>query len=132
MSKHQEDIQKVKGDLMKKYEEHLDEIFANGTYDLTFDQREKLISKKLEKETTEIMERHIEKDPKGVSKEPAETWLCMCQTEAVLCRDPEGNPVIYERHIQTKSGPVLVKEYGYYCTKDRKIFFPSQKDTSAL
>ncbi len=91
MSKHAENVKNVKADLMKAYEKYLDEIFANGTYELTFDQREKLISKKFKKETTQIMEQHIEKDPKGISKEPAETCLCKCGVEAVLCRDPEGN-----------------------------------------
>lgn len=40
--------------------------------------------------------------------------------EALLCRDEEGNIKIFKRKIKIKSGPVIVGEHGYYCTKCRK------------
>jgi len=132
MDKKDMDIQKTKDDLMEAYKKHLDEIFSDENFKLTFDQRERLIDEKLKKETTEIIEKHIEKDPKGVSHSPAETCLCPCGTEAVLCKDSEGDPIVYERQLKTKNGPVTVKEYGYYCSTDRKFFFLTEKHCSSL
>lgn len=124
-------IKETKEELMETYRKHLDDIFEKGTFNLTFDEREQLISGKFKKETTRVLEKHIEKDPQGVSKnkEPEETTLCHCGTEATLCRDENGNLKVSEREIKTKSGPVKIKEYGYYCSKERKVFFPSPKNT---
>ncbi len=128
MQNENNEIEKVKEELREAYNKHLDEIFAAKTFNLSFDEREKLIYEKLKKETNKIVEKHIDKDPEGSSRTPPETYMCPCGTEAPLCRDTRGNPKIFEREIKTKSGPVKIREYGYYCTKDRKIFFPSPKN----
>lgn len=126
------DAEETINELVDAYREHLREIFAKDTFELSFDEREKLIDGKVQKERNRIIEEHIEKDPEGISKNnnnPDETSLCACKTEGILCRDKEGKVKIFKRTIQTKRGPVKIKEYGYYCTKCRKIFFPSPKDT---
>lgn len=122
----------VKAELLKSYEYHLDEIFAAETFNLTFDEREHLIDRKLKSEGCKVIERHIKEDPDGSAKNkdhPEETSLCSCGTEAILSRDKEGHPRLFKRKIQTKNGLVTTEEYGYYCSKERKIFFPSQKKT---
>lgn len=124
-------LEQTKKDLLNDYSKHLDEIFAKGTYDMSFDERETMISGKLAKEIASVMEKHLEEDPQSVDNNngPEEIILCPCGTIAILRKDEKGNPKIYKREIQTKDGPVNIKEYGYYCSKDRKIFFPSQKNT---
>ena len=129
MPEEKSNIAETKKELLEAYKKHLDEIFSPETFNLSFDERENLIHGKMKKETTNVMENHVEKDPKGISNEPAETCLCICGTEAMLYRDKNGDPRIFERKIKTKSGQVTIKEYGYYCSKDRKIFFPSPKNT---
>jgi hypothetical protein len=128
MKKKENDIEKVKEELRKAYNKHLDKIFAPETFNLSFDEREKLIDEAMLEERNDIIEEHIEKDPKGTACAPVETCMCPCGTEAPLCKDKDGSPRIFEREIKTKSGPIKVKEYGYYCSKDRKIFFPSPKN----
>jgi uncharacterized protein YqkB len=125
-----DNIQKIKKELMNEYAAHLDEIFAKDTFEMTFDEREKLISGKFAEESTKVIEKHLEKDPQGVCDDniPSETCLCPCGTIAILCKTEEGLPKIFEREMQTKNGPLKIKEYGYYCPKDRKIFFPSQEN----
>lgn len=121
--------------MVKEYRQELREIFAKDTFDLTFDEREKLIDSKIDKARCEILEKHIEKDPDGISKNnnnPDEVSSCICGSCATLCRDEKGNIKIYEREIKTKRGPITVQEHGYYCSKCRKIFFPSKKETKPV
>jgi len=123
--------EKVKSELLEAYKKHLDEIFDQDTFDLTFDEREKLISKKMKKETCKVLEEHIKKDPQGISghnEAPDESCLCDCNTEALLCRDENGNPKIFKREIKTKSGPVETGKYGYNCPKCRRLFFSTKKN----
>ena len=124
--------EKVKSELLEAYKKHLDEIFDQDTFNLTFDEREKLISEKMKDETCKVIEKHIKEDPKGISgnkHNPEESCLCECNTEALLCRDEQSNIKIFKREIKTKSGPVIVGEHGYYCTKCRKLFFSTKKNT---
>lgn len=120
------DVKTAIDELIEKHRTHLYEIFADNTFTLTFDEREKMIGGKMKEEICKILEKHIEKDPMGVHKNednPDETCLCPCGTEAVLCRDKNGKPRIFEREIKTKDGLVKIQEYGYYCSKCRKVFF---------
>jgi hypothetical protein len=116
--------------MVDKYREELKELFAEETFDLTFDQREKLIDSKIDKARCEILEKHIEQDPDGIFKNkgiPDELAQCLCGNSAILCRDERtGDRKIYDREIKTKHGIVKTKEYGYHCCKCRKIFFPSE------
>ena len=120
-------------ELTEAHRKHLYEIFTKDTFKLSFDEREKLISGKMDKEVCKILEKHIEEDPQGICKKkkkiPDETCLCPCGREAILKTDKKGTPKIFEREIKTASGTIKVEEYGYYCSKCRKIFFPSQKST---
>lgn len=128
-------IEEVKEGLLLDYKEHLDKIFAPETFDLTFDEREKLIDRVLDKERCKTLEEHIEKDPDGVTKNnyhPDETCLCYCGVCATLSRDDKGNPKIYNREIKTKRGIITTKEHGYYCSKCRKVFFPSPKKIKSV
>ena len=130
--KERSDLKKIKRELIESYEKHLDEIFDSKTFNLSFDEREQLISGKMKKETNSVIEQHVEKDPEGISKndyKPDETCMCPCGTEAILRRDKDGKPMIFEREIKTKDGPVKIREYGYYCSKCRKVFFPSPQNT---
>ena len=123
---------KMKEELLEAYKKHLDEIFDPKNFNLSFDEREQLISGKMKKETSCVIEQHIEKDPEGISKndyKPDETCMCPCGTEAVLSRDKDGKPRIFEREIKTKNKPIKIREYGYYCSKCRKVFFPSPQNT---
>ena len=127
-----DETEKQIDELMEKHREHLYEIFSKDTFNLTFDEREKLISEKMKDETCNVLEEHIKEDPKGISGHnhtPDESCLCVCNTEALLCRDEQGNIKIFKREIKTKSGPVIVGEHGYYCTKCRKLFFSTKKNT---
>jgi hypothetical protein len=122
------DVEHLKQELLEKYKKHLDKLFAPETFNLTFDEREKLIDSLLDKGRCEVLEEHIEKDPDGIAKNdyhPDETQLCRCGSCAILCKDKEGKVRIFEREIKTKRGIVTVKEHGYYCSKCRKVFFPS-------
>ena len=126
--KESSDAKNTIDDLVDNYRKQLEEIFSKDTFNLSFDEREQLISGKMKKETNNVIEQHIEKDPEGISKndyKPDETYMCPCGTEAVLCRDKDGKPRIFERKIKTKDGPVKIREHGYYCSKCRKVFFPS-------
>ncbi|MFH0807767.1 MAG: hypothetical protein V2A57_05060 [Elusimicrobiota bacterium] len=128
-------VEELKEELVKDYREHLDKIFASKTFDLTFDEREKLIDATLDKGRCKILEEHIEKDPDGVSKnnyQPDETCLCHCGTCAPLCRGKKGEPKVFEREIITKRGIVNTTEYGYYCQKCRKVFFPSPEKAAGI
>ena len=125
------DVKKEMDKMTEKYRERLHKIFSKDTFKLSFDEREKLISGEMKEETCDVLEKHIEEDPEGISKadsEPDDTCICVCGTESILRRDKDGHPRIYKRTIQTKSGPVEIKEHGYYCSKCRKVFFPSQKN----
>ena len=130
--KERSDLKKIKRELIESYEKHLDEIFDSKTFNLSFDEREQLISGKMKKETNSVIEQHVEKDPEGISKndyKPDETCMCPCGTEAILRRDKDGKPMIFEREIKTKDGPVKIREHGYYSSKCRKVFFPSPQNT---
>ena len=119
-------------EIVKEYRQELREIFAKETFNLTFDEREKLIDRKMDKGRRQILEKHIEKDPDGISKNnnnPDEVSRCICGSCATLCRDEDGDIKVFEREIKTKRGPVAIKEHGYFCSKCRKIFFPSKKET---
>lgn len=129
------EVKKAVDKLIEAKREELYEIFAEETFNLTFDQREKLIDSKLDKQRCEVLEKHIEEDPDGIARsnnKPQEVSKCICGGCATLCRDEKGNPKIFERDIKTKRGPVTVKEYGYYCSKCRKIFFPSEKKAHSI
>ena len=127
-----DEVKKVVDKLVEEHRDHLYEIFSKDTYNLSFDEREQLISGKMKKETNNVIEQHIEKDPEGISKndyKPDETCMCPCGTEAILRRDKDGKPMIFEREIKTKDGPVKIREHGYYCSKCRKVFFPSPQNS---
>lgn len=126
------EVKKAIDELIEKQREDLYKIFAKDTFNLTFDEREKLIDSKIDIHRCEILQRHIEKDPDGISKNnytPDETVLCACGTCATLSRDENGDIKAYERKIKTKHGVVQVTEYGYSCPKCRKVFFPSKEKT---
>jgi hypothetical protein len=127
------DIEKRKKELLEAYKKKLDKIFDSGTYDLTFDQREKLIDAEFDGDRCKVLEEHIESDPESVgNKKPDETSVCVCGRCATLCRDEEGDPKIVEREIKTKRGVVKIKKWGYYCSHCRKVFFPSGKKAKAI
>lgn len=129
-----DEVKKTIEELAEKYKEKLYEIFAKDTFDLTFDEREKLIDTKIDTCRGDIIETHIDNDRKKNFRNdnPLETYLCNCGRESVLCKDTKGNPKIFERTIQTKRGPVKIKEYGYYCSKCRRSFFPSKKKVKVI
>ncbi|MCK4423037.1 MAG: hypothetical protein KAV18_03095 [Candidatus Omnitrophica bacterium] len=124
------EVKKAIDELFEKQKQDLYEIFAEETFDLTFDEREKLIDSKIDKARCEILEKHIAQDPDGVFKNkgiPDELAECLCGNSAILSRDERtGDIKIYEREIKTKRGAIKVKEHGYFCCKCRKIFFPSE------
>lgn len=125
--KKKSEVDKTINDMVEKYRDKLKEIFAKDTFNLTFDEREKLIDGKIDKARCEILEKHLEKDPGNKCKpnySPDETEICLCGNPATLCRDDNGNRKIFEREIKTKNGLVKVTEYGYFCSKCRKVFFP--------
>jgi DNA replication initiation complex subunit (GINS family) len=127
------DIEKTKKEMLEVYKRKLDKIFDNSTYDLTFDEREKLIDSELDEDRCKVLEEHIESDPASIiNKEPDDTCVCPCGRCATLYRDDQGNPKILERTIKTKRGTVNIKEYGYYCSHCRKVFFPSEKKAKAI
>jgi hypothetical protein len=125
-----DEVEKQIDALMEKHRENLYEVFDQDTFGLTFDEREKLISGKMKHEICEILEKHIKEDPQGIcgNSEPDESCLCDCGTEALLCRDEHGNIKIHKRVLKTKSGPVTEEEYGYYCSKCRRLFFSTKKN----
>lgn len=125
------DVEGIKKGLEEEYEKDLaEEVFKSKDRPLTFDEIEDLIDKKMDRSRNKIIQEVIEK---GQSKKmkanggPEETSVCVCGTEVTLCRDDKGNPKVYEKQIQTKRGYVKLKEYGYYCSKCRKVFFPSKE-----
>ncbi len=127
------DIEKTKKEIIDVYKRKLDKIFDSSTYNLTFDELEKLIDSELDEDRCKVLEEHIENNPTNIgSKDPDSTFVCPCGRCAALCRDEEGNPKIVERDIKTKRGIVKIKEYGYYCSHCRKVFFPSAKKTKTL
>jgi len=129
------DVEKLKEELLNDYKEHLDKLFAAETFDLTFDEREKLIDKAVNKNRCKILTEHLEKDPDGVSKNnyhPDESSLCQCGACAPLHRDKNGEPKVFKREIKTKGGSITVQEYGYYCSQCRRIFFPSPKKAGSV
>jgi hypothetical protein len=128
------DIERRKNELVEKYKKHLDEIFEITSFDSTFDEIEKSVDSRFEKNRNEVIETRIECDPDGISANdynPDETCSCICGACATLCRDDDGNAKITERDIKTKRGKVKTREYGYYCSHCRKVFFPSAKKTKA-
>jgi len=129
------DIEKTKKELVEKYKKYVDEIFDSSTFNSTFDEIEKSVDSKFEKNRNDVIESRIEYDPAGISANdynPDETCACICGACATLCRDDEGNVKTIERDIKTKRGIVKTREYGYYCSHCRKVFFPSAKETRAL
>jgi len=124
-------IEKLKEHLTQDYRKKLDEIFSQETFDLSFDEREKLIDQKIDKQRNHVLQTHLEKDPDGIVEDnnlPEQTKLCVCGCCTILCKDENGNPKIFIRQLKTKRGLLTVKEYGYYCSKCRKVFFPSEKE----
>lgn len=131
----QRDVEQRIEELVGEYRKELREIFSEDTFDLTFDEREKLIDGKMDRGRCKVLQKHIEDDPDGISMNnynPEETGLCRCGTCATLCRDEKGNTKIFSRQIKTKRGVVDVKEYGYYCSGCRKVFFPSSKKAKTI
>lgn len=128
-------IEKTKEDLLERYEKDLGEIFKHKNTGLTFDELEKLVDEKMDTARSDILQMLVEREQERKSAEgiePEETCICVCGTEVRLCRDKGGNPKIFERTVQTKRGPVKIKESGYYCSKCRKIFFPSEKRAQVI
>lgn len=127
-----ENLEKTKKNLVEDYEKDLDEIFKSNDRPLTFDEIEKLVDEKMDTARNEVIQKVIEIEQEKKTQEngdPEETSICICGTEVLICTDKKGNPEIYERKLQTKKGYVKMKEYGYYCPKCRKIFFPSKERT---
>ncbi|MCX6005327.1 MAG: hypothetical protein NT082_06615 [Chloroflexi bacterium] len=126
------EVKKAIDEIVEAEREDLYELFSKEKFDLTFDQREKLIDTKLKEKACKILEKHIEFDPDGVSKEPDETTVCHCGACAKLCRDNDGHIKIFSREIKTKQGIVEVEEHGYYCHCCRKVFFPSPQKAATF
>ncbi len=129
------DIESKKKELVEKYKKYIDEIFDSSTFNSTFDEIEKFVDSKFEKNRNEVIEKRIEHDPDGISTNdynPHETCACICGACATLCRNDDGTVKIMERDIKTKRGIVKTREYGYYCSHCRKVFFPSAKKTKTL
>lgn len=127
------DIEKIKQELLEAHKKKLDKVFDSSTNDLTFDEREKLIDSLLDEDRCKVLEEHIEHDPiSASSKDPEDTYVCSCGRCSILCRDEQGNPKIEEREIKTKRGIVNIREYGYYCSHCRKVFFPSARKAKAI
>lgn len=127
-----DNIEETKKGLIEKYEGDLDEILKASDRPLTFDEIEKLVDEKMDTARNEVIQKIIEKkQEKETCKngEPEETSVCVCGTEVTLCRDKKGNPKLFERELQTKRGSIKQKEFGYYCPKCRKVFFPSKERT---
>jgi len=122
-------IKKAIDEMVEAEREELYKLFSKDTFDLTFDQREKLIGTEFKKKACQALEKHIELDPDGVSTEPDETTVCHCGACAKLCRGSEGIIKTFTREIKTKQGIVKVCEHGYYCPHCRKVFFPSPQKT---
>lgn len=120
-------IKEKKEKLLKDYEKKLDKLFSADTDDFTFDQLENMLDDQLKDSFTNTLEERIDKEPFSSSDIPDETCVCSCGTESLLCRDNNGNPKVFEREIKTKNGAITVKEFGYYCEKDRKFFSPKKK-----
>lgn len=124
------DVEETIERLVEEYKEQLRELFKHRKTPLTFDELEKLVDEKLDTNRNEVIEKIVENEQeKNIRSngEPEETSVCVCGTEVTICRDKKGNPKIFERKLQTKRGHVKLKEYGYYCPKCRKIFFPSKE-----
>lgn len=133
--KKKSEVEQTINELVKEYRHELEEIFAKDTFNLTFDERENLIDRKIDKGRCQILEKHIEEDPDGISKndnKPDEVSSCICGSCATLCRDEKGDIKIFEREIKTKRGVIKVTEHGYFCSKCRKIFFPSKEKTKPI
>jgi len=134
--KEREKIERIKKELVEEYEKHLEEIFkSKKDSPLTFDEIENLVDGEMDTARSDIIRKVMENEleekiHKGIK--PEETSICICGTEVTICRDKQGKVKIFERPIQTKRGPVKLKEYGYYCPKCRKIFFPSEKRTKTI
>lgn len=126
------EIKKAIDEMVEAEREDLYELFSKEKFELTFDQREKLIDTKLKKKACQMLEKHIELDPDGVSSEPDETTVCHCGACAKLCRDARGAIRTFTREIKTKQGMVEVSEHGYYCPACRKVFFPSPQKTTVI
>ncbi len=134
MKKEKTDREETINELVDEYREQLRNIFNETKSKRTFDEIEKLVDEKIDAERSNIISKCIEEEIEKFSKnkDPEQTCLCVCNTEAILCKDKEEKLKIFERTLQTKRGPVKMKEYGYYCSKCRKIFFPSKKRTKSI
>lgn len=128
------DIEQTKKALLEKYSQQLDELFASETFNLSFDERERLITGKLDESALVILEEHLQRDPESTEQNtsPAPSALCYCGAESNLILDENGCPKKHRREIKAKTGPVMVEEYGYLCSCCRRIFFPCPKETSAI
>jgi hypothetical protein len=126
------EVKKAVDEIVEAEREELYELFSEENFNLTFDQREKVIDTKLKEKACKLLEKHIELDPDGISKNPDETTLCHCGACSKLCRDTEGHIKTFKREIKTKQGIVEVEEYQYYCSKCRKVFFPSPQKVKTI
>ena len=129
-----DEVKKTVEELTEKYRNKVYEIFSKDTFKLTFDEREKLIDEKVDSCRSDLIETHIEKDRKETYNDdkPNETYLCICGRESILRKNKAGDPQIFERTLQTKRGTVKIKEYGYYCSKCRNVFFPSKSKIKVI
>ncbi|MBI4689008.1 MAG: hypothetical protein HY754_01850 [Nitrospirae bacterium] len=59
----QGDVEQTIEELVSEYRKELKEIFSKDTFDLSFDEREKLIDGKVDKGRCKILQKHIEEDP---------------------------------------------------------------------
>jgi len=125
-------VKKAIDEIIEADREELYEFFSEEKFDLTFDQREKLINTKLKEKACKVLEKHLHFDPDGVSNDPNETTLCHCGACAKVCRDANGSIKTFTRKIKTKQGIVDINEHGYYCSKCRKVFFPSPQKTKTI
>ena len=127
--------EETKQGLVEEYEKDIDEIFKASDKPLTFDEIEKLVDEKMDTARNEVIQKIIEKKQEKETRkngEPEETSICICGTEVTLCRDKKGNPETFKRELHTKRGHIKQKEFGYYCPKCRKVFFPSKERAKVI
>ena len=67
--KKKSEVDQTIDEMVKEYRQQLEEIFAKETFDLTFDEREKLIDGKFDKRRRTILKKLIEKDSDGRNKQ---------------------------------------------------------------
>lgn len=132
--KNDDDLRTRKAEYLARCAKYFDETFTKDTFQLTFSEREKLIFGQFKEEARQVLEAHIAHDPQSAMADPmpAESILCHCGTEANLIKDEYGHPKIFERSVATENGAIQIQEYGYYCSTERKTFFPSAENTQNI